>query len=79
MSNASQLLQRVADRLGQLPACMAGSAPAFEYYDLEMPARADIDVFCFTQEAVMAGAERFLAYKDFQLSDRGARVFARWL
>ena len=79
MSNASQLMRRVADRLGQLPACLAGSAPAFEYYDLEMPSRSDIDVFCFTQEAVMAGAERLLADPVFQLGDRGARVYARWL
>lgn len=79
MSNASRLLQRVADRLGQLPAAVAGSAPAFVYYDLTMPDRSDIDVFCFTQEAVMAGAERLLADKDFMLGDRGERVYARWL
>ena len=79
MSNAARLLQRVADRLGQLPACLAGSGPAFEYYDLDMPSRSDIDVFCFTQEAVMAGAERLLADPAFQLGDRAERVYARWL
>lgn len=71
-------IEQVMDAVGVLPAALAGSAPSAETYGLSLGQFSDIDVFTFTPEAMMVGAQRLL-HAGGSIDDRHARVWHRWL
>lgn len=77
-STPSEAIASVSEALGVLPACIAGSTVAAETYGLPLHASSDLDVFCFSEQALVVGAQRLLN-KDFTLSERFERVWQRWL
>lgn len=74
----SEAIGVVAQEITALPACIAGSAVSAETYGLPFGKFSDVDVFCFSKEALISGVQRLLA-ADFTVDDRHARVWHRWL
>ena len=74
----TELIGRTVAALVELPACVAGSSVAAETYGLPLGQFADVDVFCYTQEAMMVGVARLQA-AGYKIEDRHARVWDRWL
>ena len=69
----------VAAPLTGLPACIAGSSVAALVYDKPLGENADIDVFCYTEEALIAAMTILRANLHFNLNERYDRVYGRWL
>ena len=69
----------VAAPLAGLPACIAGSSVAALVYDKPLGDDADIDVFCYTEEALIAAMTILRAHPNYSLNERFERVYARWL
>ena len=61
-----------------MPACIAGSVIAANVYDLPLSQQSDIDVFCYSDHAVIAATQKLLN-TGFQLDERFSKVWARWL
>ena len=77
--SATEAIEQVKDAVAALPACIAGSAVASEAHGLlTMSDYSDVDIFCFTPEAVMVGVER-LTRHGFIVEPRHSRVHHRWL
>ena len=74
----TELIGSVAQQLTALPACIAGSAVAAELHGLPLGQFADVDVFCYSDAAMVAGAMR-LMQAGFELEDRHSRVWHRWI
>ena len=74
----TEAIGQVLTPLTALPACVAGSAVASETYGLDLSDSSDVDVFCYTEQALIAGIERLL-HAGFTLDDRFGRVWERWL
>ena len=74
----SEAIAHVSQPLATLPVCIAGSVVAAETYGLSLHATSDVDVFCYTEQALVAGIQRLLS-AGFTLNDRYARVWDRWL
>lgn len=74
----TEAIDTVASVAGVLPATIVGSVPALEYYNKPLSSFADVDIFCYSMEALMTGASRFLA-NGFELEDRHKRLYDRWL
>ena len=74
----TELIGSVAQQLTALPACIAGSAVAAELHGLPLGQFADVDVFCYSDAAMLAGAMR-LMQAGFELEDRHSRVWHRWI
>lgn len=73
-----EVVGQVMQTLGPLPACVAGSVVAAETYNLPCGEHADIDVFCYTIEALVAGVTRLL-HAGYTLAERSERAWERWL
>ena len=73
----SEAISSVHQLVTELPACIVGSSVAAETYGLPLGNEADIDVFCFTPEAVMVTVQKL--FSDFDLTPRFERVWKRWL
>ena len=73
-----EVVRRVASPLTGLPACIAGSAVAAEVYGMTLTNKSDVDVFCYSSESLIAGAQRLLN-SGFTLNERFVRVWDRWL
>lgn len=76
--NPVQALDLVTPHLKGLPACIAGSTVAAMIYDLPLADTADLDVFCYSSTAMIAGAQKLQAC-GFTLNPRFERVWERWL
>ena len=74
----TELIGQATQELTALPACIAGSAVAAETYGLPLGQFADLDVFCFSSEAMIVGAMRLMA-SGFQIEERHSRVWHRWI
>ena len=74
----SEAIGVVAQEITALPACIAGSAVSAETYGLPFGQFSDVDVFCFSKEALISTVQRLLA-AGFTVDDRHARVWHRWL
>lgn len=74
----SVVIGAVAKPLAGLPACIAGSTVAAELYNLPLQKTSDVDVFCFTEQALITAMEK-LANAGFTLNERFDRVRDRWL
>ena len=74
----TEAIAHVSQPLATLPVCIAGSVVAAETYGLSLHKSSDVDVFCYTEQSLIASAQRM---KDagFLLNDRFARVWDRWL
>ena len=77
-STATEVINTVLTPLAGLPACIAGSVVAAEAYALELHDTSDIDVFCYTDGALITAIERLVNH-HFTLDERFERVRARWL
>ena len=73
------VIAAVAAPLTGLPACIAGSSVAALVYDKPLSENADIDVFCYTEEALIAAMTTLRAHPNFTLNERFDRVYGRWL
>ena len=69
----------VAAPLTGLPACIAGSSVAALVYDKPLGEDADIDVFCYTEEALIAAMTILHHHPNYSLNERSERVYSRWL
>ena len=74
----SEAIGVVAQEITALPACIAGSAVSAETYGLPFGQFSDVDVFCFSKEALISTVQRLLA-AGFTVDDRHARVWHRWV
>ena len=76
--DADLAIKRVAKVVDGLPAFIAGSAAAAarHFPVVAGDAYSDIDVFCASPEALVAGTERYLA-DGYELGDRSKRVYER--
>lgn len=76
--DADLAIKQVAKVVDGLPAYIAGSAAAAAHHFpvVEGTAYSDIDAFCATPEALVAGVERLRA-AGYQLGDRSERVYSR--
>ena len=74
----TEAIAHVSQPLAGFPACIAGSAVAAETYGLPLGDKADVDVFCYSDLALVAATQRLID-SGFQLEDRFARVWERWL
>lgn len=77
--NAEAAIGAVAKPLTELPVCIAGSSVAALVYDKPLGDDADIDAFCYTEEALIAAMTILHAHPDFTLNERSERVYSRWL
>ena len=73
-----EAIEQVKVPLATLPACIAGSVVAARAYDRPLRDNSDIDVFCYTEQALISGVQRLLL-AGFTLDDRFSRVWDRWL
>ena len=73
-----EAIEQVREPLTTLPACIAGSVVAARTYSLPLSDSSDVDVFCYSEQALIAGIERLL-HAGFTLNDRFERVWDRWL
>lgn len=78
LMSPTELISTVSSIVARLPACIAGSSVAAEAYGLPLGRYADLDVLCFTPEALVLGVER-LRQAGFEIEERYTRVWARWL
>lgn len=76
--SARELIGLVKPPLTGLPACIAGSSVAAEAHGLPLGKFADVDVFCFSQEAMICGVTRMMT-EGFEIEPRHARVWHRWI
>lgn len=74
----TEAIAHVSQPLAGFPACIAGSAVAAETYGLPLGDKADVDVFCYSDLSLVAATQRLID-SGFQLEDRFARVWERWL
>ena len=74
----TEAIDQVRQAVTTLPACIAGSVVASEAYGHLTCDFTDVDLFCYTSEALMVGAQRLL-HEGFTIEDRHSRVFHRWL
>ena len=74
----TEAIAHVSQPLAGFPACIAGSAVAAETYGLPLGDKADVDVFCYSDLALVAATQRLID-SGFQLEDRFARAWERWL
>ena len=65
----TELIGLATQELTALPACITGSAVAAETYGLPLGQFADLDVFCYSAEAVIVGAMRLMA-AGFEIEER---------
>ena len=72
------VIEDVLKNLATLPACVAGSVVASDLYDLPLMDTSDVDVFCYTEQALINGISRLLA-SGYTLDERHDRVWGRWL
>lgn len=77
MASATDAVAEVSAPLLGMPAFLAGSLVAAQFYDLPH-AFDDADVFCPTDTSLIAAGERLQGH-GFTLNDRFSRVWARWL
>lgn len=77
--NTEAAIGAVAAPLTGLPACIAGSSVAALVYDKPLGENADIDVFCYTEETLIAALTILRAHPNFTLNERFERVYFRWL
>lgn len=73
-----EAIAHVSQPLATLPVCIAGSVVAAETYGLALHTTSDVDVFCYTEQSLIAGVQRMLS-AGFTLNDRFTRVWDRWL
>lgn len=72
-------IEQVAGRLTELPVFITGSSvAAAKYQHISDTAYSDVDVFCATQQSLIAAVQRLLA-NGYSLDSRFDRVWARWL
>jgi hypothetical protein len=72
-------IAQVAGRLKELPVFITGSSVAAAKYDhISSTAYSDVDVFCASQQSLIAATQRLLN-GGFKLDHRFTRVWARWL
>jgi len=76
--SATEVIGHIAAPLTGLPACIAGSTVAAEVYDLPLSENSDVDVFCYSEQALIAAVQRLLS-AGFPLNPRHERVWERWL
>lgn len=74
----TELIGLATQELTALPACIAGSTVAAETYGLPLGQFADLDVFCYSSEAMIVGAMRLMA-AGFEIEERHSRVWHRWI
>ena len=74
----TEAIDAVKAELTGLPACIAGSAVAAQVYGLDFNTASDVDVFCYSEQALISGVQRMLG-AGFTLNDRFARAWHRWL
>ena len=74
----TELIGSVAQQLTALPACIAGSAVAAEVYGRPLGPFADVDVFCYSDSAMIVGTMKLLQ-AGFEVEDRHTRVWHRWV
>lgn len=72
------MIGTVVQDVATLPACVAGSVAAFETFGLPVGKYSDIDIFCYSPNALMVGAQRLLS-QGYEVSERHERVWWRWL
>lgn len=77
-TSPAEAIAVVCQPLAGLPACIAGSTVAAETYGMPLHTSSDIDVFCFSEQALIAGVQLLLT-QGFELSERFERVWERWL
>lgn len=75
----TELIGTIAQPLAGLPACIAGSAVAAEAYGLPLGQFADLDVFCYSKEALIAAAQKLVLTTGLEVESRHSRVWARWM
>lgn len=75
---ADEAILQVAGQLTGLPVFIAGSAVAARTHNLQDLAFDDIDVFCGSQNSLIAAAQRLIA-GGYTMNERFARVWYRWL
>lgn len=73
-----EAITKVLEPLTTLPACVAGSVVASRTYGMPLLDTSDIDVFAYSEQALIAGIERLLN-AGFTLNDRFEMVWNRWL
>ena len=77
--DADIAIGQVAAVVQALPVYITGSAAAAATYDnIGNSAYSDVDVFCSTPQAIIAATQRLLD-AGYELDDRFARVWRRWL
>ena len=76
--DADEAIEEVRPLLTTLPAAIAGSVVAAKVYDLPLADTSDLDVFCYTEQALIASTQKLLL-NQFNLDDRFQRVWGRWL
>jgi len=74
----AEVIGRVSQVLSELPACIAGSSVAAETYGMPLSDSSDVDVFAYSEPALMAGTQKLLD-AGFNLHPRFERVWERWL
>ena len=73
-----QVVEEIRPHLTTLPACIAGSVVASGTYGLPVTSDADIDVFCYTEQALISCIQKLVDH-HFQIDERNERVWQRWL
>jgi len=71
-------LARVQATLTGLPACITGSLVSACTYDKTIEDKMDVDVFCFTEQALISTTGS-LVDRGYLFDDRFERVWSRWL
>ena len=71
-------LARVQATLTGLPACITGSLVSACTYDKTIEDKMDVDVFCFTEQALISTTGS-LVDRGYHFDDRFERVWSRWL
>lgn len=77
-TSPAEAIAVVCQPLAGLPACIAGSTVTAETYRRPLAATSDTDVFCFSEQALIAGVQILLG-NGFELDERFKRVWQRWL
>ena len=73
-----EVIEELLTSLGRLPAAIAGSVVAAHVYDMPLMEQSDLDVFCYSDSALITAIERLSQY-GYSLDDRFSRVKERWL
>ena len=78
-ATAQQAIAAVRGNLKGMPVFITGSAYAAAHYDhISDHAYSDIDVFCFSSQAIVVAVQK-LIMRGYSLDERFERVWERWL